>query len=287
MRLLFSLFVEVAFVRNITMGIILGILLLSCVFSMVTADDSGNQTEVNETDVTDSGDIQEQLYSNVCTQPYALCDTAFCVPDQDDPTKMRCSCTVENGTSIGKPCGSWEPVGIYLDEYGEWMIKAGYAVGQITSTYSFGHAAPLPGNEIDPNNTPSDYTGDVYLKTCQNESGEGIWADCWNAPCTVLPQDINADINTDRVASPYAVCDCGLKVNQSEWYVGVHGTDLCDNPDLCSEYIISGATGKSTDLGVKKLVAYMKANPDSTEPYKEGHCEDCLECASNTSAESS
>lgn len=225
--------------------------------------------------------------SSICTQPYALCDTAFCVPDQDDPTKMRCSCTIENGTSYGKNCDTWEPVGIYLDEYGDWMIKAGYSVGQITSTYSFAHAAPLADNEIDPNATPSGYTGDVYLKSCSNESGEGVWADCWDAPCTVLPRDINADINTDRLASPYAVCDCGLMVNQSEWYVGVHGTELCDDPDLCHEYVISAANTLITNVGVKQLTDFLEENPDPTEPYTEGHCEDCTSCASNTSVNSS
>jgi|GEM_PF-3462590 len=34
------------------------------------------------------------------------------------------------------------------------MIKAGYAVGQVTSTYTFIDAAQIEGNEIDPDNTP-------------------------------------------------------------------------------------------------------------------------------------
>ncbi|WP_109941191.1 hypothetical protein ACKUB1_11925 [Methanospirillum stamsii] len=280
--------------KYITACLFLGVLLFFGIFSVVCAEETDDES-VNESvdesldenaDVSSSSDEEEGLFSSICTQPYALCNTAFCVPDQDDPTKMRCSCTVEKGPSIGKSCDTWEPVGIYMDEYGDWMIKAGYSVGQITSTYSFAHAAPLPKNEIDPNNTPYGYSGDVYLKPCMNETGEGVWADCWDAPCTVLPQDINADISTDRLASPYAVCDCGLKVNQSEWYIGVHGTELCDDPNLCHEYIISGAGLMSTDVGVKKLAEFIKENPDPTEPYKEGHCEDCLYCASNTSAES-
>lgn len=229
-------------------------------------------------------DNREPL-SYVCNQGYALCDTAFCVPDQDDPTKMRCSCTVESGTSIGgDSCSEWTPVGMYTDENGEWMIKAGYSVGQIVSTYSFAYAAPIEGNEINPDTIPADYSGDVYLKSCTNESGEGVWADCWNAPCTVLPEDINADIQQDRKASPYAVCDCGIIVDQSEWYIGVHGTDKCDDPDLCNEYIISGATTTSMDPGRIKLTKYLKEHEDPSEPYIEGYCANCTGCASNTTA---
>ncbi|MDD1724446.1 MAG: hypothetical protein LUQ07_04890 [Methanospirillum sp.] len=264
--------------RNLTYGFIFGICLLSCVISCVCAEDT----------TTLSNNSQSTAVASVCNQPYAICDTAFCIPDQNDPTKMRCSCTVENGSSVGKPCNEWEPVGIYKNEYGEWMIKAGYSVGQITSTYSFVHAAPIEGNEIDPNSTPSDYTGDVYMKSCSNATGDGVWADCWDAPCTVLPQDINADITVDRPASPYAVCDCGLKVNQSEWDIAVHGTDLCDNKTLCNDIIISGASIPTTKVGMNKLATYLKENPgiDPSQPYRAGFCENCTSCASNTSADS-
>ena len=264
--------------QKIRLCLILGIFLISCFISVVSAENTANQSNI--TQPTSAGAI--------CNQLYALCDTAFCIPDQNDPTKMRCSCTVENGSSVGKPCGEWEPVGIYRNKYGEWMIKAGYSVGQITSTYSFAHAAPLEGNEIDPNNTTSDYNGDVYMKSCSNATGDGVWADCWDAPCTVLPQNINADINVDRPASEYAVCDCGLKVNQSEWDIAVHGTELCDNKTLCNDFIISGASIPTTKVGMSKLESYLKDNPgiDPSQPYTAGYCENCTSCASNTSASS-
>ena len=260
-----------------------GILIISLFISVATAQNISNATG----NVSNSN--QTNPFSNVCNQPYALCDTAFCVPDMNDPTMTHCSCTVENGSSVGGPCDEWVPIGIFKDSYGNWMIKAGYAVGQIASTYSFAHAAPIEGFEIDPNNTSADYTGDVYLKRCSNLTGKGKIADCWNAPCTVLPQDINADINLDRPASPYAVCDCGLVVNQWEWNIAVHGTDNCDNKTLCNDYIISAGNSKITDPGVNKLYSYLKANPgvDPSQPYKEGYCENCSSCASNTTAGSS
>lgn len=269
-----NLILSVVTMWNKRLLITFGVLLLSCLISVGIAEKIDDK----------KGDLPDP-FSYTCNQPYALCNTAFCVPDQNDPTKMRCSCTVENGTSVGGPCDEWEPVGLYYDEYGDWMIKAGYSVGQVTSTYSFAHAAPIEGFEIDPNNTPTDYTGDVYLKHCSNETGDGIWADCWNAPCTVLPQDINADINTDRLASSYAVCDCGLVVNSSDWDIAVHGTDYCDNETLCNDFIISGADVNQTDPGVFKLDTYLTNHPgeDPTEPYKEGYCENCTSCASNTS----
>lgn len=258
--------------------LIIGILLLSGAISLAGAENADNESGVLSKAGSDP-------FAYVCNQPYALCNTAFCVPDQNDPTKMRCSCTVENGTSMGGDnCSEWEPVGMYMNEYGEWMIKAGYSVGQVVSTYSFAYAAPLEGNEINKDNIPADYTGDVYLKSCVNESGEGKWADCWNAPCTVLPEDINADINTDRKASSYAVCDCGLKLNQSDWYIAVHGTEKCDNPDLCNEYVISGASTNTMEPGRMKLTKSLKENEDPTEPYKEGYCENCTDCVSNASA---
>ena len=150
-----------------TIWLVFGILLVSFLISFVVAEKAENKTGI-------ISKAERDPFAYVCNQPYALCNTAFCVPDQKDPTKMRCSCTVENGTSIGgNSCPEWDSVGMYKNENGEWMIKAGYSVGQVTSTYSFAHAAPKAGNEINPDNIPADYTGDVYLKSCKNESGEG------------------------------------------------------------------------------------------------------------------
>ncbi len=254
--------------------IICGIILLSCFISYGIAEKAGNET------FSLSGLKGTLTVPVVCDQPYALCDTAYCVPAQDDPSKVVCSCSVENGPSLGGDnCSALAPIGMYINENGEWMINAGYAVGQITSTYSFHNAAPVEGREVDPNTTSSDYSGDIYLKTCK----DGNWADCWNKPCSVLPEDITADINTDRKASGHAVCNCGLVLNSSEWYIGVNGAEKCDNETLCNDYIISGANPKSTDAGMNLLAKYLKEHPgsDPTQQYKMGYCSNCTTCANS------
>ncbi|MBN1165818.1 MAG: hypothetical protein JXA44_01660 [Methanospirillaceae archaeon] len=212
----------------------------------------------------------------VCNQPYTLCDTAYCVPSQSDPKTVLCSCFMIDGVSLGgNSCSVLAPVGMYVNEDGEWMIKAGYPVGQITSTYSFYQAAPIPGREIDPNTTASDYTGTIYLKHCTN----GDWADCWNKPCSVLPKDITADINTDREAADYAVCDCGLVTNSPEWYIAVYGTEQCTDENLCSDYIISGSPAGTMDAGIALLKKYLLEHPDAdpAQQYAMGYCEECTE----------
>jgi hypothetical protein len=257
--------------KNTYAWMVIGIILLSCLISFGMAEKAGNLS------LPLSGAMKTTEKPVICDQPYALCDTAFCVPAQDDPSTMICSCSVEKGPSLGgDDCSAIAPVGMYQNENGEWMIKAGYAVGQVTSTYSFHKAAPVEGREIYPNNTSPDYTGDVYLKTCKN----GNWADCWNAPCSVLPEDITADINTERKASDNAVCNCGLVVNSSEWYVGVNGAVPCGNESLCNNNIISGASPKVTDTGMDLLAKYLSEHPgsDPTQQYKMGYCENCTDC---------
>ncbi|MDX8550897.1 hypothetical protein KHC33_06810 [Methanospirillum sp. J.3.6.1-F.2.7.3] len=255
--------------------LICGIVLLTCFFSCAMAELTGER-------ITQALSDKEITVPVVCDQPYALCDTAYCVPAQDDPSKVLCSCYMVDGPSLGgNNCSVLAPIGMYVNEYGDWMIKAGYPVGQITSTYSFYHAAPIEGNEIDPNNTSPDYSGDIYLKQCMN----GDWADCWNKPCSVLPQDIHADINTDRLASEYAVCNCGLVVNSSEWFIGVYGTEQCEDETLCNDYIISGANVKSMDPGIVILKRYLQENPDPNQQYTMGYCEGCVGCDDESSDE--
>jgi hypothetical protein len=256
--------------------IALGIILLSSLISCGIAE------KVEDGLFSLSGVKDSFKVPVICDQPYALCDTAYCVPSQDDPSTVICSCSVENGPSLGGDnCSVLAPIGMFINENGEWMIKAGYAVGQITSTYSFHNAAPVEGREIDPDNTSADYSGDVYLKTCEN----GDWADCWNKPCSVLPEDITADITTDRKASENAVCDCGLNLDSSEWYIGVNGAEKCDNKTICHDYIISGANPKGTDAGMVKLMNYLKEHPgsDPSQQYEMGYCSNCTTCANSSS----
>jgi len=250
----------------------IGILLVSCMVTSVTAGGTGELISSH------LGKNAEKVIPVVCDQPYALCDTAYCIPSQSDPSTVLCSCFIEDGVSLGgNNCSSLAPVGMYLNENGEWMIEAGYPVGQITSTYSFYNAAPTEGNAIDPDNTSSEYSGEVYLKQCRN----GNWADCWNKPCSVLPEDITADITTDRRASRYAVCDCGQVLNSSEWYIGVYGTGQCEDETLCNDYIISGANVKSMDPGIIILKKYLADHPDAdpSQQYAMGYCENCTDCS--------
>ncbi|HWQ65566.1 MAG TPA: hypothetical protein VN372_01730 [Methanospirillum sp.] len=252
-------------------SLIIGIILLSCLMSLSLAVTPGDKLS-SLVEKIDAATLPV-----VCDQPYALCDTAICVPSQSDPSQVICSCFIEDGVSLGgNNCSSLAPVGMYINENGEWMIRAGYSVGQITSTYSFYNAAPNEGGAIDPANTSAGYSGDIYLKPCKN----GDWADCWNKPCSVLPEDITADINTDRKASNYASCDCGLVTNSSEWYIGVYGTEQCQNETLCNDYIISGSPAKTMEPGIAILKKYLREHPeaDPSQQYAMGFCENCTNC---------
>ena len=211
----------------------------------------------------------------MCTQPYALCDTAICVPSESDPGKVECSCYNVNGTSLGmNTCSVRKPVGMYLNQNGDWMIKAGVAVGQITSTYSFYNAAPIEGNAIDPNTIPSNYTGNLYLKFCKG----GIWADCLDQPCTVLPEDPTADIGTDRKASPYSACECKKVNDTAGYFMAAQGAAGCTNDTICHDHIWSAADPSTQKQGVALLTSYLKKNPDPSQPYAMGVCKDCAEC---------
>lgn len=256
--------------------LILAIVFVSCLIPCVLSSISNAQGEpVHQKNI--SQNISENI-STICNGPYTLCTTAVCVPSQSDPSKVLCSCPIENGVSLGvKPCSARELVGMYINEKGELMIKAGVPVGQITSTYSFYGSAPTKGGSIDPNNTSTNYTGDIYLKSCQN----GDWASCRDQPCTVLPEDPTADINKDRKASSYAVCECNMVKNSSEWYMGAHGIKACENKTICHDCIWSAAYQESTESGISALKKYLQDNPgaDPAQQYAMGFCPECTNCS--------
>ncbi len=166
-----------------------------------------------------------------------------------------------------------------MNDKGEWMIKAGAPVGQITSTYSFYGSAPTEGGAIYPNNTTANYTGDIYLKSCQG----GDWASCLNGPCTVLPDDPSEDISKDRKASSYAVCECDIVINSSQWYMGANGIKACENKTLCTDYLWSAARPQGTESGVLALKNYLQENPgeDPAQEYAMGYCPKCDNCTRN------
>lgn len=256
--------------------LILSAVLISCLIPCVLSSNTVAQPEpTSQKNV--SQDILQNV-SKICDQPYSLCTTAVCVPSQSDPSKVLCSCPIENGVSAGaKSCSAREPVGMYMNEKGEWMIKAGVPVGQITSTYSFCDSAPTKGGAIDPNNITANYTGDIYLKSCQN----GDWASCLDRSCTVLPEDPSADISKDRKASNYAVCECNMVKNSSEWYMGAQGIKACENKTICHDYIWSAAYKESTKSGISALEDYLHDNPgeDPAQEYAMGFCPECNNCS--------
>jgi len=250
-------------------GLLLGLLVMIILVSVIVSYAMSHGADSPPDTPSEDG------MPNMCNQPYSLCDTAVCVPSQSDPTKVVCSCYNENGTSLGmNSCSARQPVGMYLNEDGEWMIKAGYPVGQITSTYSFFDAAPTEGGAIDPNTTPANYTGDIYLKFCKG----GVWADCLDQPCTVLPEDPDANIAQDRKASNYSVCECKKVNNTAGYYMGARGDAGCENDTICHDYIWSAADPKTQKPGIAILTNYLKKNPDPSQPYAMGFCKDCAGC---------
>jgi hypothetical protein len=241
--------------------------------------------EDTQAELTPQKNISQNISKNmsmICDQPYTLCTTAICVSSQSDPSKVLCSCPIENGVSAGvESCSARSSVGMYMNERGELMIKAGVPVGQITSTYSFYNSAPTKGGAIDPNTTTANYTGNIYLKPCQ----DGDWASCLDQPCTVLPEDPTADINKDRKASGYAVCECNLVNNSSEWYMGVQGIKACENTTICHDYVWSAAHEESMKPGISALKKYLQDNPgaDPAQEYAMGFCPECTNCSRSDS----
>jgi hypothetical protein len=46
----------------------------------------------------------------LCKHQYALCTSALCIPQPDDPTKAICFCAVEEGASMSSvPCNTTQP----------------------------------------------------------------------------------------------------------------------------------------------------------------------------------
>lgn len=95
--------------------------------------------------------------NTICTQQYALCTSAPCIPDPTDATKSICFCTVQSGKSFGQTsCAKRAPL---IDKNG---------IHFITSTYSFVEYATK--------------------KTMYCDSGNA-WSFCLDKKCTVDPQN--------------------------------------------------------------------------------------------------
>ena len=213
----------------------------------------------------------------MCNQPYGLCDTAICTPMESDPTQVLCTCPVEEGVSMGmKSCSARAPVGMYQNEDKEWMIQAGAPVGQIVSTYSFLHAAPTDHGEINPNTTPEDYSGDLYIRTCAG----GNWADCFDKPCFVPAADPLADVMTDRKAADYAICQCGIVTNISDYVIIGPEDPSCTSNTICQDYLWSAGDMSVMVPGTALLRAYLANHPeeDPYQAYVMNNCPNCKTC---------
>lgn len=214
----------------------------------------------------------------MCNQPYGLCDTAACSISESDPTKVICTCPVVDGVSMGQvSCPERAPVDMYLNEEGEWMIKAGVPVGQVISTYSFLNAAPSKVGEINPNTTPEDYTGDEYIKTCSG----GDWADCFDKPCYVPSADPLADVKTDRLAADYAICECGIVTDITDYVIVGSQESTCTNKTICQDYLWSAGDQNLLGVGLTALAKYLKEHPedDPEQAYVMMNCPNCKPCA--------
>jgi hypothetical protein len=92
-----------------------------------------------------------------CTQEYALCTSAPCVPDPRHPDYAICSCIVENGLSLGySSCEKRVP------KTGKNNVK------QLTSTFSFAQYDTKKGMQCSEGNP---------------------WTNCLDEPCTVNPMN--------------------------------------------------------------------------------------------------
>ena len=213
---------------------------------------------------------------SICNQPYGLCDFSKCTPMKSDPTKVLCGCSIENGVSAGQTsCETRKPVGITYDKKNGWMLEKGALFGQLTSTYSFVHAAPVPGNLINPNVTPIGYTGSWYLKKCTGT----VWADCEDKPCFIPPANpLNDTPDKSRSSANYAVCQCDIVKNSPTYYMVCQSEEQCNSPTICTDYIWSAGAEKKMEPGLLSLAKYLSVNPDPSQPYAMDYDPNCKDC---------
>jgi hypothetical protein len=97
---------------------------------------------------------------NLCDQPYALCTSAKCIKSPQDPNTAICSCSVENGCSMGlEDCSALQPF-------------SSNGVDYIYSTYN-------PSQFFEKNMNLYEY------------SDNSQFANCLDQICTIDPLDSN------------------------------------------------------------------------------------------------
>lgn len=100
---------------------------------------------------------QKASEGHICSQEYALCTSAPCIPDPQDPKKSICFCTVQQGKSFGNAsCAHRKP---YTDKFG---------VRFVTSDYSF---------------------AEYHTKKTMICPDGKPWSFCLDKKCTVDPKD--------------------------------------------------------------------------------------------------
>ena len=121
----------------------------------------------------------------LCKQQYALCTSAVCIPQPGDPTKVICTCDVEDGASMASvACDTLQPS---TDANG---IRTVFSTYSLTQSIQGLKAMTCPGG------TP--------------------WSQCLNKRCTVDPSDPTKAICTcDVVRSPNQWMTLGGNCNTS------------------------------------------------------------------------
>lgn len=92
----------------------------------------------------------------VCDQAYALCTSAPCVPDPQNPHRSICDCVVQHGKSAGfTACEKRKP---YVDQHKATHLVSTFSFEQFASKKSLSCSKGMP------------------------------WSNCVDMPCTVDPQ---------------------------------------------------------------------------------------------------
>ena len=128
----------------------------------------------------------------VCSQEYALCTSAPCIPDPRHPDYAICSCVVEKGNSVGyKNCKQRMP------KYDKFKVK------EVFSTFSF------------------DQFQTKKSMTCVKRTP---WTDCVDAPCTVNPMAPTKAICSCKISHEQAYFtfggDCDTKTCSTGFWSG-------------------------------------------------------------------
>ena len=103
----------------------------------------------------------------ICDKTYALCTSAHCIPNPNQPNEAICFCDVHEGKSLGRTaCTKRDP---YIDHMG---------VKRVISTFSFEQFSS---------------------KKCMTCPSGTPWTDCLDQPCTVDPLDSSKAICACKV----------------------------------------------------------------------------------------